>query len=59
MVAFLRLVAQLGTKAAKWAWDNKSTVMQRSNGSVIKLTALSMANSEFFKSGILEVKRIW
>ncbi|MCY7687638.1 aureocin A53 family class IId bacteriocin, partial [Bacillus altitudinis] len=22
MVAFLRLVAQLGTKAAKWAWDN-------------------------------------
>ncbi|WP_148639070.1 aureocin A53 family class IId bacteriocin, partial [Bacillus altitudinis] len=26
MVAFLRLVAQLGTKAAKWAWDNKSTV---------------------------------
>ncbi|AKC64678.1 aureocin A53 family class IId bacteriocin [Bacillus altitudinis MN12] len=27
MVAFLRLVAQLGTKAAKWAWDNKSTVI--------------------------------
>ncbi|MES9659682.1 aureocin A53 family class IId bacteriocin, partial [Bacillus altitudinis] len=27
MVAFLKLVAQLGTKAAKWAWDNKSTVI--------------------------------
>ncbi|WQH39172.1 aureocin A53 family class IId bacteriocin [Bacillus altitudinis] len=27
MVAFLRLVAQLGTKAAKWAWANKSTVI--------------------------------
>ncbi|MGN7489513.1 aureocin A53 family class IId bacteriocin, partial [Bacillus altitudinis] len=25
--AFLKLVAQLGTKAAKWAWDNKSTVI--------------------------------
>lgn len=27
MIAFLRLVAQLGTKAAKWAWANKSTVI--------------------------------
>ena len=27
MVAFLRLVAQLGTKEAKWAWANKSTVI--------------------------------
>ncbi len=27
MAAFLKLVAQLGTKAAKWAWANKGTVI--------------------------------
>ena len=28
MAAFLSLVARLGTKAAKWAWDNKDRVLQ-------------------------------
>ncbi|UYO35880.1 aureocin A53 family class IId bacteriocin [Bacillus zhangzhouensis] len=37
MVAFLRLVAQLGTKAAKWAWANKSTVINWiKNGATFK-----------------------
>ncbi|MDP9726584.1 hypothetical protein J2W44_005696 [Priestia aryabhattai] len=28
MATFLRIVAQLTGKAAKWAWDNKSTVLK-------------------------------
>ncbi|RKQ30240.1 aureocin A53 family class IId bacteriocin [Oceanobacillus halophilus] len=28
MLAFLRLVGQLGSKAAKWAWDNKGRVLE-------------------------------
>lgn len=27
MVVFLRIVAQLGTKAAKWAWANKKQIL--------------------------------
>lgn len=27
MATFLRIVAQLGTKAAKWAWANKGKVL--------------------------------
>ncbi|RKQ30243.1 aureocin A53 family class IId bacteriocin [Oceanobacillus halophilus] len=27
MATFLRLVAQLGSKAAKWAWNNKGRVL--------------------------------